>query len=978
MKIFGHDPSLPSLQETPPSYQPGKNRKRSYSSDEISSQLYSSRSETSTSLSSEALLVKAVYDINGLFNANGHTDISSIKNFLNSLEASAHTEPSHREFYINMVVWRHSLEQISADHLELKIKIATRILSYAYKFCTIDPKLNEFCATSPIQSQDWADDAYYHRCEFSRLNQGYIDFTSALSGISKHNLLTVTTDGIHPLIKKSLIEYQNPRVNEWKDGGKVGSPPELLQTQQVHFERAFPNTAAILHQARSPDSQHLYFDISDYLQPIISRLPRISELGSHIRTYINYIRDTIEYGVKSELEYAAQNQDRLNLVDPALNGEDQLGKIMGKVDRCVMVGATLYIGCQHIIFSSHLTNYESERSHLKPRKSKQELGPPTCVSKSSGVLTPKSKELMLEANSSGGFMPMPLLIMEKWVQISQELGPIFDRLGIRKKDVLQIPSTGFSPSSGIFIPDFKGVLIHPACKAFRALSSSSRESYTQILPRMTMKMLEGLQDLHVDDVFNAYKLNSLLQFCYARILVGMSNAVEVKSNFPKFINKINLIHEEIASLLAVVEPYKKSDIHSVMLEADQNRWVQHGVKPRFHFRNSGMSCMQSVLSACERKIYQRADPGAKATIGFSTDSYFENLKIADLWHMRQKDSADNPVFDIWVGHFHPSCNPATQTYHPEDMIASIENIFTAQQAAPHFVVMVDTTVGYFSKSRGVSHIDDFVSHFKNKIQEKKMSVIDVRSLQKTDQAGLDMYAGGSIAVYSCRDDFQGEFCDESDKLPLSTNNLQGILHFQKMAQVELDARREAVMHTTQRLLSPDDPLGFPASLYLSADNKNPIQITPNSDPNCPFIDFQLMIESAQDGGDLLASHLAQKCALDPDHFSFTQRDSFGFNQSSGADIDNHLRLSPGLEPEKYFLNFRDYIVHLNDLLLMCSEKFPGHAELIITQLLEDEKSTIELVDKMRSSPGYENSPQGRFYIHQMLFEIVSRTPPQGD
>jgi hypothetical protein len=973
MKISGHDPRSPSLQETPLSHQPGKDRKRLYSSEKISSQLYRSRSETSTSLSNEALLVKAVYDTNGLFNANSRTDISSIRNILNNLEVSADTEPSHREFYINMVVWRHSLEQISADHLELKVKIATRILSYAYKFCTIDPKLNKFFAISPIQSQDWADDAYYHRCEFSRLNRGYIDFTAALSGISKHNLLTVTTDGIHPLIKKSLIEYKNPRVDEWKDGGKVGSHPEVLQTQQVHFERAFPNTAAILHQVRSPDSQYLYFDISDYLQPLISRLPRTSELGSHIRTYINYIRDTIEYGVKSELEYAAQSQDRLNLIDSAINGEEQLRKIMGKVDQRVMVGGTLDMGGQHIIFNSHLTNYESERSHLKPRKLKQELGHPACVSKSSGVLTPKSKDLMFEANSCGGFKPMPLLIMEKWVQISQKIDPIFDMLGIRKKDVLQIPSTGFSPSGGIFIPDFNGVLKHSACKAFKELSTAPGESYTKILPRMTMKMLEGLQDLHVDDVFNAYKLNSLLQFCYARILVGMSNAVEVKSNFPKFINQINLIHEEIASLLAVVEPYKKSDIHPVMLEADQKRWVQHGIKPRFHFRNSGMSCMQSVLSACERKIYQRADPVAKATIGFSTDSYFENLKIADLWHMRQKGSADNPVFDIWVGHFHPSCNPATQTYHPEDMIASIENIFTAKQASPHFVVMVDTTVGYFSKSRGASHIDDFVSHFKNKIQEKKMSVIDVRSLQKTDQAGLDMYAGGSMAVYSCCDDFQGEFCNESEKLPLSTNNLQGILHFQKMAQVELDARREAVLHTTQRLLTPDDLLGFPASLYLSADNINPIQITPNSDPNCPFIDFQLMLESAQTGGDLLASHLAQKCALDPDHFSFTARDSFGFNQTSGTEIDNHLRLSPGLEPEKYFLNLRDYIVHLNDLLLMCSEEFPGHGELIIIQLLKDEKSTVELVDKMiRSSPSYENSPQGRIYIHQILSEIVSR------
>ncbi|AXT52376.1 hypothetical protein D1818_16575 [Aquimarina sp. BL5] len=108
---------------------------------------------------------------------------------------------------------------------------------------------------------------------------------------------------------------------------------------------------------------------------------------------------------------------------------------------------------------------------------------------------------------------------------------------------------------------------------FRALSDNKdHPPYVQIYSNATADLIEGLTKLPIgetiDQVFERKRISGLLKMTYVRMHLGILSAMVSINNMDSFINAIELLHNYIQMILAIVKPYRQDiDFHNAMLAA---------------------------------------------------------------------------------------------------------------------------------------------------------------------------------------------------------------------------------------------------------------------------------------------------------------------------------------------------------------------------------------------------------------------------
>ncbi len=889
---------------------------------------------------------------------------AQVAQFFDGIEVRGNIAEQHRNFYINLAVMGRVLAQVPKHEVDLRTQLAARILNYGYKFATRDPGTVHLYGGNPIQSDDWKNDAYYNRSDKTRLK---LEFSKALASalnMPKHQITAVTSTGIHELVKRYHVAHGQTNVCAWQDGSAA---------QDASFAAEFPNIAQAILQVMSPDERCLYLDISDNLAQLAGNFQSPRDTGVCIQTFKKYVRDVIEYGVVEHVKADETLEPRAV--------QAQVEKIMARVDDKVMLGGMLKIGNQHVLYQGKMGDPVPSKQavalqnggllmsldRLKKIKAQPDgpdvTEPPEVPSP---ALTPEAS--IEHVGIMGGFVPPPILLMENWFQMVGDTEPILRALSIETRAVFD-PDQKNQDLALTFFDSFESFLGHESFQSFKALPASSDEDYLKILPKITSKLIASFQGQGVHEAFEAANLQPLLQFCYQRMVCGMHHAVNDSADFLKCLEHINLIHEEIATLLAVCQPYKAADFDPVMRQVSQVKYPIHDIEPQFYFKNSGMSCLRGALDAME-VCKASADPAgsARLQINFSKNNYFENKffpSLAQFHEVGNMPTSAKPL-DVYLGCFHPSCNTSATRYVEENTVRMVDWFFSKNLVAPHFLVVIDNTISLM----GDNPMSEFLAYHQHRIADQSLSVVEIRSLQKTAQAGFDMYAGGAVAVYSHCAPLLEAFAAQDAQTVHAVGNLQGIMHFEKTLGAELDERRMAIVDTARRLNTPEDTLGFPRSMRAGEGCDEVIQVVANDDPESPFVHLSLNNRFVETTGDLLASHLARKAAKEPEKFPLTHRDSFGFNQTNVSDIGTHMRLSPGLESKACIANYRDHIVLLNDVLREGVRRFAQQKEAVIANVLEHGDELIELMGKCQRDPMFEAQPQTKKAIEHAWDRVV--------
>ena len=486
---------------------------------------------------------------------------------------------------------------------------------------------------------------------------------------------------------------------------------------------------------------------------------------------------------------------------------------------------------------------------------------------------------------------------------------------------LGLPSTSLA-TRGTQVPevcaDFNAFLNQPILQKFKALSNApDAPPYLQILPRATVGLLEGLAQHNVDQVFPAKGLGDVLQIAYFRIFNAMQEAILRKDDLTTFHNQIELIHQEIQTILIIVAPYGE-EAFSKSVIANLARGVPPVIasglpEPRVHLKPSSMHSVSSALASIE------AQKGSnQLNVAVLKDSYFESgdllghssvYKISTFNGDRKAfDTSPDLPLDVFICEFHHNISLNRQEYYPEQITDYVKAMVARNRVAKKFTVIIDTTLSLEQSDDIRLFLED--PKIKKLIDKGELNVVLVRSAQKFDMLGIDNYYGG-ISVAINNPDFFQKFNERMDNHADQLGGLsyQGLTHLQMHANSAIEAYRSSIMANTQALYR----LMPPAMIYHS-QSTNPIQISRIEDEQLGFLDIKFpgYPQVSQEFSPFFIRYVEKH------RLPLSMRASFGFAATNCIKIPREdswvMRITPGLESKDVMELYAQFFTQVQNII----------------------------------------------------------------
>ncbi|PIQ23818.1 hypothetical protein COW36_13315 [bacterium (Candidatus Blackallbacteria) CG17_big_fil_post_rev_8_21_14_2_50_48_46] len=829
-------------------------------------------------------------------------------------------QPQNREWALNLEIIRHSLAQVPQDDRATRDQLTLRALSYLTRFASIPNPKDLGVQTTPLQ-KPLTD---YHRANGNPLVKKYRETLAQHLGVHAENIQAVTDNRVLEVLKRDLRMTGHHQVVDAFD-------PKISSDDQGKLLKNLVKTVV-----SGDDKSSFFVDIS----PILAHnFKGGSQDENFVKDYIATSRQFVSDVISSTAEEVALDQykqahpedqrDEKEIRKTVLESPDYL-KMKQDLNERVVLGGTLNIGNQSVLYTAPL---DTDFSSLQPEERKL-----------SSDASTEFKNLVYHS----GFTVGPQQMLENWIQLS-DLDSIMGSMEISGAGI-QFPDTSGKLEK---ISKFDDLLNHATFKSFENLKTENKP-YLQILPSATASLLKGLNETDLQRVFQEKGLGDLYQLSANRILSSMEQITANKDHFNQVLDHIQLIHEEISTLLAIAQPHQLEDFNAMMrkntdlMPSEFNPEIQ----PEFYLKNSGMRGLATVFTGVES-----LKGTGKLNIAVQNDTYYESAFVitgdkehstlgnrehtlfsldgdkVDETAQSMKTKLNSEKLDLYLCEFHHNISYSKTSYHMENLTEQVDKLFAEEMVSDHFTVAIDNTI---AKTDG-QEFKDFLKHNEKRISEGKLNIVFYRSAQKFDMLGMDNFNGGVMSVINNGKDFKAfntqMQSSEGREDHLSDMNIQGFSHFEKYAQKELNAYRSGIMKAASNMANPDSgsPLAFPKAMYHASgdDMSNPnalLKIAANTDPSAVFLDlscplYEVDSQGANDFLQQLQANLIRRNREKPEDFPLSNRASFGFPHSNISLIGgSKFRFNPGLESEETLKNFQAHFIKLNEMML---EAFHG-------------------------------------------------------
>ena len=447
--------------------------------------------------------------------------------------------------------------------------------------------------------------------------------------------------------------------------------------------------------------------------------------------------------------------------------------------------------------------------------------------------------------SRNGYRICPAQAKSAWLKID-DIASIFAKTGIPVATLRE----GRSPIQ--VCKSYKDFMGHKIVKKFRQLSSArNAPPYLKIIPEATIRLLEGFLQYPqgIDAAYEAKGLKNLLQISYLRMLRAMKEVLAKKSDMTAFNNNLEIIHQEIQDILAILQPYSSGAFAQCITEKlteKPNPVIPDCLKvPKAYLKASAMHGLSSILSGVEAQkrtnclnvvvleasYYLQSDETIRRAktyqVSVLNGDLFEESGIEGAF-----DHFPRLPIDLFVTEFHHNIQVNRQVYRSENILKQVKTMYEKGLVADKFTVVIDTTID-LEKSEDVQDFlaDKIVQNF---IRDGKLNVVLLRSAQKFDMLGMDNYYGGIVVTVN-EPGFFDAF-DERMRVPedqLKGLCYQGLTHLQKYCGQSLDAFRKGIMENTQMLYNK-----LKSNAIYREGSKNPLQVSQIRDNRLFFLDFK--------------------------------------------------------------------------------------------------------------------------------------------
>jgi hypothetical protein len=517
--------------------------------------------------------------------------------------------------------------------------------------------------------------------------------------------------------------------------------------------------------------------------------------------------------------------------------------------------------------------------------------------------------------SKSGYRVDPITAKEAWLDV-ESVESIFAQEGL--------PLTTLG-TKGSGVPElhasFQSFLGSQTLQSFEALAGRyPQDPYVRVLSEGTTALLRGLGEPGGRDIHAAFQekgLHDLLQTSYHRIETAMREAMVFPDDFSRFLNQVEVIHQQVQALLEIVSPYDDNDFAGGLL-GYLGDTLPEGLTPNAELYPSAMHTVASTLAAVEAL---KGDN--ELNIAVLKDSYYESsmalghARTYDLWSLdgdalrggqplqesslTRSDAGREPAraprdlrtkkLDVFLGELRHNISANRDIYAIEDLAHEVDQLFAKELVSDRFTVMIDNTIDHL-RSEGVRR---FLEHNAGRIRDGSLNVVVFRSAQKFDMLGMDNYYGGFAFGVNNPDTFtrfNERTRDPADRL--KGLNRQGLTHLVKSAGASLDAYRSGIMENT-RAIYDALPAGFkhdPSVTPGPGDARRHMYVAMiERDDKQVFLDITFK-------GSLRDAFASQfNMFIRENGLPVDERSSFGFATSNLTTIAElgKIRFNPGLE-----------------------------------------------------------------------------------
>lgn len=360
----------------------------------------------------------------------------------------------------------------------------------------------------------------------------------------------------------------------------------------------------------------------------------------------------------------------------------------------------------------------------------------------------------------------------------------------------------------------------------------SKHPYLKVLGHATLKLLKGLlqeisdaawEQLHQDPVHRELIQNALVQIHH-----HLAAAERYRKEFAKFTDAIELIHYEIAQLLFIMAPFKRADFGPILrtslghsLPTCLHPYIQAGIS------KSAMNTMAGVCAAIQKT-------SKSAVKIYDENSHFEIVQFvapSTPASDPSRPSKQAPV-DLYLGEYHHNVKLlyTHDSYQLSDVTGQVETLLAASDSRHALTVTLDATIDFIQSK----HIQEFLEHFSQQIQNGRLNVVIFRSGQKFDMLGMDDYYGSCFYMINNGQKhwqaFQELFTHEA--YTCDDLSFQWFCLSYKYIRQDLDAYRQLIFENTRQILNQAP------SVLLPGGNPNIKLAQVSSEMNPCFLDIK--------------------------------------------------------------------------------------------------------------------------------------------
>lgn len=419
-----------------------------------------------------------------------------------------------------------------------------------------------------------------------------------------------------------------------------------------------------------------------------------------------------------------------------------------------------------------------------------------------------------------------------------------------------------------------------------------------ILGNATANLIQGLMNDISEEKWrqlnNSPATRMILQQSLFQLMEQLATAEKNMNDFTLFSQSIELIHCEIATILALALPYGDGafqNIYKMQVEVLTPPSLRGHLK--VGLTRSGMNAFAGIVAAVHT-----LNPNPEKV--YSEGSYFEELDVIGA-HRSVREILPNkliPSVDLYLGQFSPNINVHIDFNHYTEgpVREEIEQLLNAKPNS-HLTVAIDCTIDLLNSPKA-KHL---LEHFSKEIVEGRLNFIFFRSGQKFDMFGMDIYYGAPFWMvnnggqqWKAFDQLMTSEAYQTDPL-----TIQWFCLVNRHAPTSVDAYKEQIFKNTRTVLSQ-----VPAELRPGACANQQVRIsTIDERMNPAFIDIKILSQNPWDILMMLENEIYKRFV--EKGLKIHTKSSFGFYHlnwgaiaSSEDRLPRIIRINPGLNQEE--------------------------------------------------------------------------------